>query len=83
MIQWPYLWNPPLDHTAFWICCSYRTPILTYLRDWKEHNLFDRNHHRQFPGKQKGNTPTGQFGRRPISLPSTVGSGSFLDMWCA
>jgi len=83
MIQWPYLWNPPLDHTAFWICCSYRTPILTYLRDWKEHNLFDRNHHRQFPGKQKGNTPTGQFGRRLISLPSTVGSGSFLDMWCA
>ena len=82
MIQWPYLWNPPLDHTAFWICCSYRTPILTYLRDWKEHNLFDSNHHWKCPGKQKGNTPAGQFGRRPISLPSTVGSCSFLDMWC-
>jgi len=32
--------------------------------------------------KIKGNTPTGQFGRRSNSLSSTIGSCSFLDMWC-
>ena len=83
MLRWLYLWNPPLDHVYFWICCSNYTPLLTDRRDWTEHNLFDRNHHRKVPGKQKGNAPAGQFGRRPISLASTVGSCSFLDMWCA
>ena len=72
MIQWPYRWNPPLDHAAFWICCSYHTLLRTNRRDWKEHNPFDRNQHWKFPGKQKGNTPAGKFGLRPISLPSTV-----------
>jgi hypothetical protein len=43
MLRWPYLWNPPLDHAEFWICCSHYTPLLTYRRDWKEHNPFDRN----------------------------------------
>uniref|UniRef100_A0A3N7ECF3 Uncharacterized protein n=1 Tax=Populus trichocarpa TaxID=3694 RepID=A0A3N7ECF3_POPTR len=83
MLRWLYLWNPPLDHVYFWICCSNYTPLLTDRRDWTEHSLFDRNHHRKVPGKQKGNAPAGQFGRRPISLASTVGSCSFLDMWCA
>ena len=83
MLWWPYLWNPSLDHVVFQICCYYYTLILTDRRDWKAHNPFDRNHHRIFPGKQKGNAPAGQFGRRPISPSSTVGSCSFLDMWCA
>ena len=83
MLRWLYLWNPPLDHAGFWIYCSYYTPLLTYRRDWKANYLFDRNHHRKFPGKQKGNAPEGQFGRRPISLSSTVGAFSFLDMLCA
>jgi hypothetical protein len=83
MLRWPYLWNPPLDHAEFWICCLYYTPLLTDQRDWKEHNPFDRNHHRKLPGKQKGNTPAGQFGRRLISLSSTVGSCSFMDVWYA
>jgi hypothetical protein len=33
MLQWPYLWNPPLDHADFWICCSHYTPLLTDRRD--------------------------------------------------
>jgi len=37
----------------------------------------------KLPEKQKGNAPAGQFGRRPISLSSTIGSCSYLDMWCA
>jgi len=82
MLRWLYLWNPPLDHTGFWICCSYYTLLLTHRRDWKETYPFDRNNHRKCIGKQKGNAPEGQFGRRPISLSSTVGSFSFLDMWC-
>jgi hypothetical protein len=32
--------------------------------------------------KTKGNTPAEQFGRRSIYLSSSVGSCSFLDMWC-
>ena len=83
MLQWLYLCNPPLDHAAFWICCAYHTFVLTDQRDWKKHNQFDRNRHRQVPRKQKGNTPAGQFGCRPISLSSTIGSCSFWDMWCA
>jgi len=51
--------------------------------DWKEHNLLDSKHHQKVPGKQKGNTPALQFGLRTISLSSTIGSCSFLDMWCA
>jgi hypothetical protein len=82
MLRWPYLWKPPLDHAEFFICCSYYTPILIDRRDWKEHNSVDKNHHRKGPGKQKGNAPGRQFGRRPISLSSTVGLCSFLDMWC-
>jgi hypothetical protein len=38
-----------------------------------EHNPFDRNHHREFPRKQKGNALAEQFGHRPLSLSSTVG----------
>ena len=68
---------------CFWICCSHYTPLLTDRSDWKEHNMFDRYHHLEFHGKQKGNAPARQFGRWPISLLSTVGSFSFLDMWCA
>ena len=83
MLRWPYLWNPPLDHAYIWICCSHYTPLLTDRRYWKEHNMCDRNHHLECHGKQKGNALAGQFGRRPISLSSTVGSCSFLDMWCA
>ena len=83
MLRWPYLQNPPLDHAVFQICCSYYTPLLNYRRVWKEHNPFDKNHHRKFPGKQKGNAPAGQFGCRPISTSFTVGSCSFLDTWCA
>ena len=82
VIRWQYLWNPPLDHATFWICYSYHTPLLTTWRDWKEHNPLDRNYHRKVSGKQKGNTPAGQFGRQPFYLSSTVGSCSFLDMWC-
>jgi len=82
MLRWPYLCNPPLAHAYFWICCAHYTPLLTDRSNSKEHNPFDRNHHLEFPGKQKGNVPAGQFGRRPISLSSTVGSCSFLDMWC-
>jgi len=67
MLRWPYLWNPPLDHAYCWICCSHYTPLLTDRRDWKEPNLFDRNNHLEFHGKQKGNAPAGQFGRRPIA----------------
>ena len=51
MVQWPYLWNPPLNHAEFWIYCSSHTPLLTDQRDWKEHNPFDINHHWTFPGK--------------------------------
>jgi hypothetical protein len=80
ILRWPYLWNPPLDHARFWICCSYYTYLLTDRRDWKDHNPFDRNHHQQCPGKQKGNAPAEQFGHRLSSLSSTVGSCSFLDM---
>jgi len=80
MLRWLYLWNPPLDHADFWICCSHYTPLITDQRDWKEQN--DKNHHLEFHGKQKGNAPAGQFGRRPISLSTTVGSCSFLYMWC-
>ena len=83
ILRWPYLLNPSLDHAVFWICCFCYTSLLTDRRDWKEHNLFDRNHHRKCPGKQKGNALVGQFSRRLISLSSTVGSCSFLDMWCA
>ena len=83
MLWWSYLGNQLLDHADVGICCAYYTPLLTYRRDWKKHNLFDRNHHRKFPRKQKGNAPVGQFGRRLISLSSTVGSCSLLDMWCA
>jgi len=43
MLRWPYLWNPPLDHIDFWICCSYHTPLLIDLRDWKENNLLDNS----------------------------------------
>jgi hypothetical protein len=81
MLRWLYLWNPPLDHADFWICCSHYTPLITDQRDWKEQN--DKNHHLEFHGKQKGNAPAGQFGRRPISLSTTVGSCSFLYMWCS
>ena len=83
MLRWSYIQNPPLDHAAFWICCSYHSHILTDRRDWKEHNLLDSKHHQKVPGKQKGNTPALQFGLRTISLSSTIGSCSFLDMWCA
>jgi hypothetical protein len=82
LLRWPYLLNPSLDHADLWICCFNYTPLLTDQRDWKELNLFDRNHHLEFHGKQKGNAPAGQFGRRPISLSSTVALCSFLDMWC-
>jgi len=80
MLRWLYLLNPPFDHAAFWICRSYYTPLLNDWRDWKAHNPFDRNHHRKCPGKQKENAPEGQFSRRLISLCSTVGSCSFLEM---
>jgi hypothetical protein len=33
-----------------------------------EHNPFDRNNHREFPRKQKGNALAEQFGHRPLSL---------------
>jgi len=59
ILRWLYLWNPPLDHATFCICCSYYTYRLTDRRDCKEHNLFDRNHHRTYPKKQKGNAPAG------------------------
>ncbi|RQO89947.1 hypothetical protein POPTR_005G030901v4 [Populus trichocarpa] len=68
MLRWPYLLNPPLDHSDFWIRCSPYTPLLTDRSDCKEHNPFDINHHLEFPGKQKGNAPVGQFGPRPIFL---------------
>ncbi|KAJ6858539.1 hypothetical protein NC652_040968 [Populus alba x Populus x berolinensis] len=83
MLRWPYLWNPPLDHVDFWIYFSSHTPLLTDRRDLKEHNPLSSNHHRKGPGKQKGIYLQGSFGRRPISLSSTVGSCLFLDMWCA
>ena len=83
ILRWPYLCHQPLDHDVFWICCSYYTYLLTDRRDWKKHNPFDRNHHHKCPGEQKRNAPAGQFGRRPISLSYTVGSCSFLDIWCA
>ncbi|KAJ6871102.1 hypothetical protein NC652_036701 [Populus alba x Populus x berolinensis] len=83
MLRWPYLWNPPLDHVDFWICCSSHTPLLTDQTDLKEHNPLNRNHHRKCPGKQKEIYLQGSFGRRPVSLSSTVGSCLFLDMWCA
>jgi len=44
------LWNPPLDHADLWIYRSSYTPLLTDRRDLKAHNLFERNHHRKFPG---------------------------------
>jgi hypothetical protein len=53
MFWWPYLWHPPLDCADLWIYCSSHTPLLTYRWDLKEHNPFDRNHHRKFPRKQK------------------------------
>ena len=65
---------PPLDQAKFLTCCSYYTYLLTDRRDWEEPTLFDSNHHRKVPEKQKGNAPAGQFGRRPIALSSTVGS---------
>jgi hypothetical protein len=68
MLRWPYLLNPPLDHADFWIRCSPYTPLLTDRSDCKEHNPFDINNHLEFPGKQKGNAPVGQFGPRPILL---------------
>ena len=83
MLQWSYLWNPPLDHAEFWIYCSSYTPLLTNRRDMKAHNLFYRNHHQNVPGKQKKIHLQGSFDRRPISLSSTIGSCLFLDMWCA
>ena len=83
MLRWPYIWNPPLDHADLWIYRSSYTPLLTDRRDLKAHNLFDRNHHRKFPGKQKEIHLQGSFGRQPLSLSSTVGSCLVLDMWCA
>jgi hypothetical protein len=74
MLRWSYLGKQPLEQAAFWMCCSHYTPLLTDRSDWKEHNPFDRNHHLEFHGKQKGNARAGQFGRQPISLSSTVGS---------
>jgi len=81
MLWWLYLWNPPLDHADFWIYCSSHTPLL--IDHLKEHNPFDRNHHRKFHGKQKEIHLQGSFGRQPISLSSTVGACLFLDMWRA
>ena len=83
MLRWLHLWNPPLDHADLWIYRSSYTPLLTDKRDLKAHNLFDRNHHRKFPGKQKEIHLQGSFGRQPLSLSSTVGSCLVLDMWCA
>jgi hypothetical protein len=83
ILRWPYLYNLPLDHVEFLIYCSSHTPLLTDRRDLKEHNPFDRNHHLNFSGKQKEIILQSSFGRRPSSLSSTVGSSSFLDMWCA
>jgi len=83
MLWWLHLWNPPLDHADLWIYRSSYTPLLTDKRDLKAHNLFDRNHHRKFPGKQKEIHLQGSFGRQPLSLSSTVGSCLVLDMWCA
>ena len=83
ILRWPYLYNPPLDHVELLIDCSYYTPLLTDRRDLKENNPFDRNHHLNVSGKQKEIILQSSFGRRLISLSSTVGSCSFLDMWCA
>jgi hypothetical protein len=82
ILRWPYLYNPPLDHVAFLIYCSSHTPLLTDRRDLKERTPFDRNHHLKFSGKQKEIILQSSFGYRPIYLSSTVGSCSFLDMWC-
>ena len=67
-----------------WVCdiLFFSHSSTNWLEDWKEHNSFDRNHHRKFPRKQKEIHQQGSFGRRPISLSSTVGSCSLLDMWC-
>jgi len=44
-----------------------------------EHNPFDRNHHRDFPRKQKGNALGEQFGHRPLSsLPPLDHSYSWI-----
>ena len=82
MLQWPYLWHPLLDCVDLWIYCSSHMPLLTYQRDLKEHNLFDRNNHRKFPRKQKEIHLQSCFGRQPISLSSTVGSCLIVDMGC-
>ena len=83
ILRWPYLQHPPLDHAAFLIYCSSHTPLLTDRRELKAHNPFDGNQHRNFSGKQKEIIQQSSFGRRPISLSSSVGSCSFLDMLCA
>jgi hypothetical protein len=83
ILWWPYLYNLPLDHVGFLIYCSSHTMLLTNQRDLKEHNPLDRNHHLNFSRKQKEIILQSSFGRRPISLSSTVGSCSFFDMWCA
>ena len=66
MRRWPYIWNPPLDHAEFWIQCSQHNPLLTDQQDWKKHNLFDRNHHQTFPGKQKEIHLQGSFSHWPM-----------------
>ena len=72
---------PPLDQAKFFICCSNYMYLRNDRRDWKERPPFDRNHHRTFPEKnKKGNAPARQFGRRLISLPTTVGSSYVFEM---
>ena len=44
---------PPLDQAKFLTCCSYYMYLRTDQRDWKELTLFDINHHRKCPEKQK------------------------------
>ena len=80
MLRWSYLWYQLLDYDDFWIYCSFHTPLLTYRRDFKEHNPFERNHHQNVSRKQKEIHLQGSFGRRSISLSYIVGSCLFLDM---
>ena len=82
ILRWPYLQHPPLDHAEFVIYFSAHTPLLTDRRDLKEHNPFNTNHHLNVSGKQKEIILQSSFGCPLISLSSTVGSCSFLDIWC-
>ena len=78
IFRWPYLQNPPLDHADVLIYCSSHTPLLTDRGDLKEHNPSSEHF-----WKTKGNNSAQQFWSLADFSHSTVGSCSFLDMWCA